>query len=51
MSDNFEEKELSHEITNKDRFYFMISYIPFLQFWLLLNDMKKSDRLIKHLHQ
>lgn len=51
MSDNFEEKELSQEITNKDRFYFMISYIPFLQFWLLLNDMKKSDRLIRHLHQ
>lgn len=45
-------KEDSHtDETNKDRFNYVISYIPPLFFLLLFTDVERSEKLDKHLKQ
>ncbi len=44
-------KDEDSEWTNKDRFNYVISYIPPLFFLLLFTDVERSEKLDKHLKQ
>ena len=49
MNDPLNKEE--NNIQNKDKFYFVMSYIPFLQFIFVFSDIKKSSELKKHMNQ
>lgn len=44
-------EDQAEEGTNKDRFNYVISYIPPLFFLLLFTDVERSEKLDKHLKQ
>lgn len=48
---SFDEKNEEKIDTNKDRFNYVISYIPPLFFLLLFTDVERSEKLDKHLKQ
>ena len=46
MPENFEKEERT-EITNKDKFYFVLSYIPFLNLILFFTEIKDEIKDLK----
>lgn len=51
MQDPLNKVEEENNIQNKDKFYYVMSYIPLLQFVFVFSDIKKSTQLKKHYNQ
>jgi hypothetical protein len=51
LNDTPKKEDFQEEGTNKDRFNYVISYIPPLFFLLLFTDVERSEKLDKHLKQ
>ncbi|MEA3387510.1 MAG: hypothetical protein U9Q66_03935 [Patescibacteria group bacterium] len=51
MQDPLDEVKNNDNIQNKDKFYYVMSYIPVLQFIFVFSDIHKTDALKKHMNQ
>lgn len=53
MNNNYENNDFweNEIITNKDKFYYILSYIPVLNIYLYFSDINKSKKLSKYLNQ